>query len=149
MKKTNLSTAGMRKINPDWFTAKTYMREIGGPLKIKEQQVFHVYFENGSRTKLHMHNGSQVLIVTRGKGSIEMFKKSGSKKDAFSIKRTKKILLKKDDTVYIPSGTLHTHGSVQGGVFSHIAINILARKNSPYKTTWYESDFKSRVSGIV
>jgi hypothetical protein len=33
--------------------------------------------------------------------------------------------------------------------FAHIAINILPRKNEIYKTTWYESDFKTKVSKIV
>ena len=33
--------------------------------------------------------------------------------------------------------------------FSHIAINILPRKNAEYKTVWYESDFKTKVSKII
>jgi hypothetical protein len=52
--------------------------------------------------------------------------------------------------VHIPAKTLHTHGSVdKKKPFSHIAINILPRKNAEYKTTWYESDFKSKVSKSI
>jgi hypothetical protein len=51
---------------------------------------------------------------------------------------------------YIPKGTLHTHGSAdKKNVFSHIAINIIPAKNREYRTTWYESDFKTLASGII
>ena len=72
------------------------------------------------------------------------------KKTNFKIKRTEKINLKEGDTVYIPAKTLHTHGSInKNRTFSHIAINILPTKNSEYKTTWYESDFRTKVATIV
>jgi hypothetical protein len=52
--------------------------------------------------------------------------------------------------VYIPAKTLHSHGSAdKKKTFSHIAINILPRKNSEYKTVWFESDFKSIVTKFV
>ena len=71
-------------------------------------------------------------------------------KAILKIKRVERIALNEGDTVHIPKGMLHTHGSVDGGkTFSHIAINILPRKNSAYKTTWYESDFKTKVSKII
>ncbi len=151
MNKVNLHTGGsVRKINSDWFTAKTHMKEIGDMLKIKEQKVYHVYFKNGSRTKLHRHNGSQILIAMHGNGSLETFKMLESKRRNFKIKRMQKTQLKCGDIVYIPAKTLHTHGSTSTrNVFSHIAINILPGKGSQYKTTWYESDFKDLVTGII
>ncbi|MEK0348086.1 MAG: cupin, partial [Nitrosopumilus sp.] len=52
--------------------------------------------------------------------------------------------------VHIPTKILHTHGSIdKKKTFSHIAINILPRKNATYKTIWYESDFKTKVSEII
>ena len=58
--------------------------------------------------------------------------------------------LNEGDIVHIPAKTLHTHGStVKKKPFSHIAINILPRKNAEFKTVWYESDFKSKVSKII
>ena len=119
-------------------------------IKSKDQDIYHVHFENGSKTKLHWHNGNQVLIGVKGKGSLELFRKYGSKKTEFKIKKIEKIILNEGDIVHIPAKTLHTHGAInKKNPFSHIAINILPRKNAEYKTTWYESDFKSKVFKII
>ncbi|MCV0366810.1 MAG: cupin [Nitrosopumilus sp.] len=151
MKKTNIfGTGDQRKVNPDWFTGKTWMKVISEKIKSKDQDIYHVHFEKGSRTKLHQHDGNQVLIAVKGNGSLEIFKKYGTSKTNFKIKRTEKISLNEGDVVHIPAKILHTHGSVdKKKTFSHIAINILPKKNALYKTTWYESDFKSKVSEII
>jgi len=91
-----------------------------------------------------------VLIATKGKGSLEIFRRYGSSKTNFKIKRTEKITLNEGDIVHIPAKILHTHGSIDKKKrFSHIAINILPKKNAVYKTVWYESDFKTKVSEII
>jgi quercetin dioxygenase-like cupin family protein len=151
MKKSNIYSIGnRRKINPDWFTNKVHMKDISTTIKSKDQNIYHVYFDNGAKTKIHYHNGNQVLIATKGKGSLEIFKKTGNKKANFKIKRTEKISLNEGDVVHISANVLHTHGSVdKKNTFSHIAINILPKKNAEYKTTWYESDFKSVVTKII
>ena len=151
MKKTNIFGQGdKRQVNPDWFTGKTWMKVLSEKIKSTDQDVYHVHFEKGSRTKLHEHNGNQVLIAIKGKGSLEIFKRYGNNKKEFKIKKTEKISLNEGDIVHIPAKMLHTHGSVdKNKEFSHIAINILPRKNAEYKTIWYESDFKSQVSKIV
>ena len=151
MNKTNISGKGdQRKVNPEWFTGKTWMKVLSKKIKSKDQDIYHVHFQNGSRTKMHWHDGNQVLIGVKGKGSLEIFKKYGNKKSDFKIKRTQKITLNEGDIVHIPAKTLHTHGSVdKKNEFSHIAINILPRKNAQYKTVWYESDFKTKVSKII
>lgn len=151
MKKTNIcGTGDQRKVNPDWFTGKTWMKVLSEKIKSKDQDIYHVHFEKGSRTKLHQHDGNQVLIAIKGKGSLDIFKKYGTSKMNFKIKRTERIPLNEGDIVHIPAKVLHTHGSVdKKKAFSHIAINILPRKNASYKTTWYESDFKSKVSEII
>ncbi|QLH11137.1 cupin domain-containing protein [Nitrosarchaeum sp. AC2] len=147
MKKSNINSKGdKRKINPNWFTNKVHMKDISSKIKSKEQDIYHVYFENGAKTKIHSHNGNQILIVTKGTGSLEMFRKYGTKKTEFKIKKIEKISLNEGDVVYIPSNTLHTHGATSKKMFSHIAINILPAKNSEYKTAWYESDFKTKVT---
>ena len=139
-----------RQVNPDWFTGKTWMKVLSEKIKSVDQDVYHVHFEKGSRTKLHEHNGNQVLIAVKGKGSLEIFKKYGKNKKEFKIKKTEKITLNEGDVVHIPAKVLHTHGSVdKKKEFSHIAINILPRKNAEYKTVWYESDFKSQVTKII
>ena len=151
MKKTNIfGTEDQRKVNPDWFTGKTWMKVLSEKIKSKDQDIYHVHFEKGSRTKLHQHDGNQVLIATKGKGSLEIFKKYGTTKSNFKIKLIERILLNEGDIVQIPAKILHTHGSIdKKKTFSHIAINILPRKNALYKTTWYESDFKSKVLEII
>ncbi len=151
MKKTNIfGTGDKRKVDPRWFTNKTWMKVLSEKIKSKEQDIYNVHFENGSRTKLHAHNGNQILIATKNKGSLEIFRRYGTSKTNFKIKRTEKISLNEGDIVYIPANTHHTHGSINNKkIFSHIAINILPRKNEIYKTTWYESDFKTKVSKIV
>ena len=151
MKKSNIfGTGDKRKVNSDWFTGKTWMKVLSEKIKVKDQDIYHVHFEKGSRTKIHMHDGNQILIATKGKGSLEMFKKSGSSKENFKIKKIEKITLNEGDIVHIPAKTLHTHGSVDKKItFAHIAINILPRKNTIYRTTWYESDFKSKVGQII
>ena len=151
MKKSNIHGSGdKRKVNPKWFTNKTWMKVLSEKIKSKEHDIYHVHFEKGSKTKLHAHNGNQILIVTNGKGSLDLFRKFGSSKSKFKIKKTQSISLNEGDVVHIPSKTLHTHGSVdKKRKFSHIAINILPRKNSVYKTIWYESDFKTKVTEII
>ena len=151
MNKSNIKgSTDIRKANPEWFTNKTWMKVLSEKIKSKDQDIYHVHFENGSRTKLHFHNGNQVLIAIKGKGSLEIFKKYGSKKTEFKIKKIDRISLNEGDIVHIPAKTLHTHGSTdKKKEFSHIAINILPKKNTIYKTTWYESNFKNKVTKII
>jgi quercetin dioxygenase-like cupin family protein len=151
MNKSNIKgSTDIRKANPKWFTNKTWMKVLSEKIKSKDQDIYHVHFENGSKTKLHFHNGNQVLIAIKGKGSLEIFKKYGSKKTEFKIKKIDRISLNEGDIVHIPAKTLHTHGSTdKKKEFSHIAINILPKKNTIYKTTWYESNFKNKVTKII
>jgi len=151
MNKSNIhGTNDKRNVNPNWFTNKTWMKVLSEKIKSKDQDIYHVHFEKGSRTKLHAHDGNQVLIATKGSGSLEIFKRYGTSKTNFKIKKTETIKLNEGDIVHIPAKTLHTHGSIdKKKEFSHIAINIFTRKNTPYKTIWYESDFKTNVSEII
>ena len=151
MKKLNINgSTDKRSVNPEWFTGKTWMKVLSEKIKTKDQDIYHVHFEKGSKTKLHFHNGNQILMTVKGKGSLEIFKKFGSKKSEFKIKRTERINLNEGDIVHIPAKTLHTHGSIdEKKEFSHVAINILPKKNVTYKTTWYESDFRNKVTKII
>jgi 4-carboxymuconolactone decarboxylase len=138
------------KVNPDYFTGKVILKEISSIVKSKEQKIYHVSFKNGARTKIHNHSGGQILIVTNGRGSLQLYSKSGNNKSKFQIKKTDKTNLHEGDIVYIPAKKLHTHGSIdKNKVFSHIAINTKPSINKEVKTTWYESDFKTKVTKIV
>ncbi len=152
IKKTNITgRRNMRDVDPNWFTGRVWAKSISDVVGSMNHDIYHVHFESGSRTKLHSHNGGQTLMVTAGNGSLVTFEKSGRKtKRGFAIKRTKSVKLGEGDVVYIPPNVLHAHGSVsEDETFSHVAINLLPRKSSVYRTVWYESDFRKHVSGIV
>ena len=151
MKKFNIyGKTKQLKVNPEYFTGKVFLKEISSRVKSKEQKIYHVSFMNGARTKIHNHSGGQILIVTSGRGSLELYSKSGKNKSKFSIKKIEKINLNKGDIVYIAAKKLHTHGSIEKNiVFSHIAINSKPSINKEVKTVWYESDFKTKVTKII
>ena len=151
LKKTSIHAKTKEmKVNPDYFTGQVLLQELTSIVKSQEQKIFHVTFKNGARTKLHDHSGGQILIATKGRGSLQMYLKSGNNKSKFLIKKTDKINLFEGDIVYIPAKKLHTHGSIdKKRVFSHIAINANASINKAAKTTWYESDFKTKVTKIL
>ena len=87
MKKRNIFSKGKQvKVNPNYFTGKTNLWEISNIVNSKEQKIYHVIFKNGSKTKLHQHTGGQLLITTKGLGSLTMYKKIGKGKSKFNIK---------------------------------------------------------------
>ena len=129
----------------DYFTGPVILREISGITKPSEHDIYHVIFKKSARTKLHFHTGGQMLIVTRGKGSLVYYKKMSDGRSKFKISKTRTINLISGDVVYIPAKILHTHGSVgKNSVFSHLAVNFHL-KNKKSKTVWYESDLRSNV----
>ena len=137
MKKANIfGTSCRRKINPEWFTGKVWMKVISEKIGAKDHDMYHVHFQKGARTKLHLHDGPQILIATSGQGSMKVYERQDAKKE-FKAKRIQTITLNDGDTVYIPAKTLHTHGAVsEDKDFSHIAINIISASRE-YKTDWF------------
>lgn len=150
MNKTNIRGRGdQRSVNPDWFTGRTWMKVLSKRIGSDRQDMYHVHFERGSRTKLHSHDGDQVLVCTGGRGSLELFRRYGRGRSQFRTKRTQRISLHDGDVVHIPAGTLHTHGSTGPARFSHIAINVLRGRGKEYKTAWYETDAGGHVTGTI
>ena len=146
MKKSNIFSAPAKKVKTDYFTGPVKLHEISGITRPKEHDMYHVIFKKSSRTKLHFHTGGQLLIVTKGTGSLVYYKKTSRGTTKFKIAKTKIINLSCDDVVYIPPKILHTHGSVKkNAIFSHIAVNFYSKKNEKPRTIWYESDLRSNV----
>ena len=146
MKKCKISSAPTKKVKKDYFTGTVNLHEISGITKPNEHDMYHVIFKKSSRTKLHFHTGGQLLIVTKGSGSLVYYKKIGSNISKFKIVKTKMNYLNSGDVVYIPPKILHTHGSIRkNSVFSHLAVNFYSKKNRKPKTVWYESDLRSKV----
>jgi len=149
MKKCNIDNAPIKKVKNDYFTGLVTLREISRITKPTEHDIFHVTFKKSARTKLHFHTGGQMLIVTRGNGSLIYYKKDSRGISKFKISKTKMINLVSGDVVYIPPKTLHTHGSMKkNSVFSHLAVNFYAN-NRKAVTVWYESDLRSIVTSKI
>ena len=150
MKKSNISSAPIKKVKTDYFTGPVKLHEISGITRPKEHDMYHVIFKKSSRTKLHFHTGGQLLIVTKGTGSLVYYKKTSRGTTKFKIAKTKIINLSCYDVVYIPPKILHTHGSVKkNAIFSHIAVNFYSKKNEKPRTIWYESDLRSNVISTI
>ena len=113
MKKCNINNAPIKKVKKDYFTGPVTLREISRITKPTEHDINHVMFKKSARTKLHFHTGGQMLIVTKGSGSLVYYKKTSRGTTKFKIAKTKIINLSCDDVVYIPPKILHTHGSVK------------------------------------
>jgi len=146
LKKSNIFSSPTKKVKADYFTGQVKLTEISGITKPNEHDMYHVIFKKSARTKLHFHSGGQLLIVTKGSGSLVYYKKFGRSVSKFKISKTKTINLNNGDVVYIPPKILHTHGSVKkDSVFTHLAINFYSKNNRKPKTLWYESDLKSNV----
>ena len=146
MKKSNIFSAPTKKVKKDYFTGPVILHEVSGVTKPNEHDMYHVIFKKSSRTKLHFHTGGQLLIVTKGNGSLVYYRKIGRGASKFKIVKTKMINLNSGDVIYIPPKTLHTHGSVKKySIFSHLAVNFYSKMNKKPKTVWYESDLRSNV----
>ena len=145
LKKTNILSSPVKKVKKNYFTGPIKIQEISTVTRPNEHDMYHVKFLK-SRTKLHYHSGAQLLIATKGTGSLILYKKKDHTVSKFQIKITKTINLKNGDVAYIPAKTLHTHGAVKNEkIFSHIAINFYPNKNNAVKTVWFESDLKSNL----
>ena len=150
MKKSNILSSPVKNVKTDYFTGPVKLHEISGITRPKEHDMYHVIFKKSARTKLHFHTGGQLLIVTKGTGSLVYFKKTSTGATKFKIAKTKIINLSCGDVIYIPPKILHTHGSVKkNSIFSHIAINFYPKKNQKPKTEWYESDLRSNVTSKI
>jgi len=142
LKKTSILSSPAKKVKKDYFTGPVKIQEISAVTKPNEHDMYHVKFMKSSRTKLHYHTGAQLLIVTKGTGSLILYKHSSKSQ----IRITKTIGLKEGEVAYIPPKILHTHGSIKNGkIFSHIALNFYPSKNNVIKTIWFESDLKSNI----
>ena len=66
------------------------------------------------------------------------------KNQNLKLKELKELALMKEILfTFQQKHSIHMVPLIQKKEFSHIAINILPKKNATYKTTWYESDFRN------
>lgn len=144
--KSNIHGHGNQvKVDPNWFTGRVWIKDLSSVIGSTDN-IYHVHFMNGARTKLHRHDGGQTLIVTSGRGSLALFQGKNGGSEGIEISPSRTVSLVKGDVTFIPAGILHAHGSTGDEEFSHIAINRTS--GGKYNTDWYESDLKSRASRI-
>ena len=125
----------------DYFLGSVSLHDISKKIATDDQKVYYVKFKNGARTKLHYHEGSQVLVVTGGSGVLVLYKKKSTSGRKITIRQYDKVLLRTGDIVYIPKNTLHWHGASGGRNFNHVAINGFSSRGKEARTVWYETDF--------
>jgi quercetin dioxygenase-like cupin family protein len=152
MQKLNLlqlkSDKSLHQRKKRYFVGDAWLNDVSNKLKIKGEKVYLANFKYGARTKVHYHQGGQILVVTKGRGNLVIYKKTNIKKKIVSIKKHSQTLLVEGDVVFIPKDTLHWHGALKGKSFAHIALNIFTGKGKEAQTMWYESDFLSYAERI-
>ena len=142
------SDKSLVKSKKRYFVGDAWLNDISDKIKIKGEKVYLANFNDGARTKVHYHQGGQILVVTKGKGTLVIYKKTSIKKEAVKIKKLSQTSLEEGDVVYIPKNTLHWHGALQGKNLTHIAFNIFTEKAKEAQTIWYDSDFASYAKKI-
>jgi len=152
MTKLNLSQlksdTALVKSKKRYFVGNAWLNDISDKLQIKGEKVYLANFNNGARTKVHYHEGGQILVVTKGKGMLVIYKKTSIKKDTVKIQKLSKTNLEEGDVAFIPKNALHWHGALKGKNLVHVAFNIFTEKAKEAQTIWYESDFVSYAKKI-
>ena len=152
MTKLNLfqlkSDTALVKSKKRYFVGDAWLNDISNNLKIKGEKVYLANFNNGARTKVHYHQGGQILVVTKGKGMLVIYKKTSIKKATVKIQKLSQTNLEEGDVAFIPKNVLHWHGAMKGKNLVHIAFNIFTEKAKEAQTIWYDSDFTSYAKKI-
>jgi quercetin dioxygenase-like cupin family protein len=142
------SDAALVKSKKRYFVGNAWLNDISDKLQIKGEKVYLANFNNGARTKVHYHQGGQILVVTKGKGMLVIYKKASTKKETVKIQKLSQTNLEEGDVAFIPKNVLHWHGALKGKNLVHIAFNIFTEKAKEAETIWYDSDFISYAKKI-
>ena len=140
------------KVKPSYFTGRVRLMDAPGAGGSEPTRVYEVRFYSGARTKLHVHDGGQILVATSGRGSLATYRRPGPLRSTSRAKitRVSRILLVPGKAVYVPPGCLHTHGSVsKSQAFVHIAINMESASGRQMTTRWFDSDLATWISEIA
>jgi quercetin dioxygenase-like cupin family protein len=142
------SDTALVKSKKKYFVGDAWLNDISGKLHIKGEKVYLANFNDGARTKVHYHQGGQILVITKGKGTLVIYKKTSIKKETVKIQKLSQTNLEEDDVAFIPKNVLHWHGALNGKNLVHIAFNIFIDNAKEAKTIWYDSDFTSYAKKI-
>jgi mannose-6-phosphate isomerase-like protein (cupin superfamily) len=121
----------------DKFTGDFIIKNLLDNIDSKEQEMYHVTFKDGCRTKPHLHPSEQILIATEGRGIVVFAKRISIEPDDITetkIEIEKTVILEKNDVICVPAFMLHWHGCKDTNEdFSHIAI----RKRTDLDNIWF------------
>jgi len=121
----------------DKFTGDFTIKSVLDKPDSREQEMYHVTFKGGCRTRPHIHASEQILIATEGKGIVVFAKRilidpNDITKTEIQIEKT--VLMEKGDVICIPAFMLHWHGCIDNREdFTHIAI----RKRTEIENIWF------------
>lgn len=107
----------------DYFTGTVWNQRLVSGDSITKCQTSNVTFEAGSRTRWHIHTGTQILLCTAGKGWYQ--------EQGHAARE-----LQTGDVVVIRPGVVHWHGASASHEFSHLSVIPNPEKN---KDTWLEA----------
>lgn len=142
------SDVSLVKSKKRYFVGDAWLNDMSDKLQIQGEKVYLANFNNGAKTKVHYHQGGQILVVTKGKGMLVIYKKTSIKKEIVKIQKLSQTNLEEGDVVFIPKNVLHWHGALKGKNLVHIAFNIFTEKAKEAQTIWYDSDFVSNAKKI-
>lgn len=121
----------------DKFTGDFIIKNVLDNNDSNEQEMYHVTFRNGCKTRPHIHASDQVLIATEGKGIVVFAKRimidpENITKTDIEIEKT--VMIEKGDVICVPAFILHWHGCRNKNEdFTHIAF----RKRTQLDNIWF------------
>lgn len=106
------------------FTGTVYADEVVVGEKPSRMRATRVSFTPGARTFWHTHPVGQTLYCLHGIGR-------------YQLEGSGVVELRPGDTVIIPPGAKHWHGSAPGHLFAHLAMSEVADNGEG--TKWLEA----------
>lgn len=74
-----------------------------------------VDFRDGAHTKMHTHDGDQILVIMEGEGLYRT--------------ETEEFYVKAGDVLLIPAGELHSHGAAPGKSVKQLGVRAVVDGN--------------------
>lgn len=108
MKIIHLRKVKKNKVSAPLFTGTVSRQSPMATIEESDLTIDYIYFPKGIRNKFHSHSNGQVLIVTKGSGTIAT--------------KSNKFKVKEGDIIWIPAGELHWHGADANSDFTHISV---------------------------
>ncbi|MDQ7800601.1 MAG: cupin domain-containing protein [Armatimonadota bacterium] len=93
---------------PQDFAGPVWMQALRRTDQPGAVEVVAVFFEEGARTRPHVHSTDQVLVFLEGEGVVAT--------------ETERRVVQAGEVVWVPAGTWHWHGANKGRSCCHLSI---------------------------